>query len=138
MDEWLANSDYSKEVFLKHFEKMYKEHGYIKIKITTGKQRTNQQSKAMHVYCGLLAEAMNDAGYDIRKVLEMRPTLEIPWSKDLVKENLWRPIQKAMLNKESTKDPDRSEYTKVYETLNNFTATHFGIGLPFPSKEDMQ
>src|SRR3990167_1526269 len=64
------------------------------------KQRTNQQSKAVHLFCKILADTLNDMGLDQRKVL--KPGIEIPWTKDAVKTSIWHPIQEAMYNTNST------------------------------------
>ena len=70
-------------------------------------QRTIQQNKALHVLFQLLADELNNAGLDMRKTL--KPEVEIPWTPRNVKEFLWRPIQKAQLNKASTTELTTSE-----------------------------
>ena len=84
----------------------------------------------------MLAKELNDAGLDMKKTL--RPDIDIPWTCELAKSYLWKPIQKAVIDKESTTKADRSEYTKVYEVLNRHTAEKFGICVPWPSKENRQ
>ena len=54
------------------------------------KQRTTTQNKALHVYCGLVADALNDAGFDMRRFI--KPEIDIPWSMVSVKEHLWKVI----------------------------------------------
>jgi len=77
------------------------------IKIMATDKRTLKQNKSLHKYCELLADALNDAGLDMKKVL--RPTIDIPWTKTSVKEHLWKPIQEAMLSKESTTEMQTNE-----------------------------
>lgn len=97
--------------------------------------RTSQQNKAIHVYCGELAQALNGAGLDMRAVLAaMREGVEIPWSMTLVKDVIWRQIQNAMVDKESTTRLTPEQVSKVYEVCNRFTAERFGISMPFPSR----
>lgn len=95
---------------------------------------TPQQRKSLHLYCEMLANALNDAGYDMRKVLEMRPQMSIPWTKTSVKENLFKPILLAMEEKDSTEDMDNIEPSEVYEVLNRFTAQAFGVSVPWPDR----
>ena len=70
------------------------------------------QFKALHVWCGLQAAAMNDCGFEQMHWLELtKKGLEFPWSKDSVKENMFKPILKALTDKDSTTamrtvDPD--------------------------------
>jgi len=96
---------------------------------------TKKQLDSLHVYCGDLAEALNDAGWDQRKVL--KPGIDIPWTKLSVKEMLWKEVQKAMLHKESTTDLTTSEVTVVYEALNKGIAEKFGVAVGFPSEQEM-
>jgi len=62
--------------------------------ITAGKKpKTKSQRDSFHLWCGLLAEELNDAGLDQRVVLAaMKEGFEIPWQKLIVKENLWKPV----------------------------------------------
>lgn len=97
-------------------------------------QRTLQQNKALHVFFQNVADKLNEAGLDLRAVL--KPHVEIPWSKELVKEHLWRPIQELQLRKQSTTELTTDEVSKVYEVLNRFLGEKHGIYVPFPSEEE--
>lgn len=94
-------------------------------------QRTLQQNKALHKYFELLADALNDAGLDMKKVI----TVDVPWNADTVKQWLWKPVQKAQLLKESTTELTTAEVDKVYETVNRLMAEKFDLHVPFPSDE---
>lgn len=93
-------------------------------------QRTDQQNKALYLYFEMLSKALNDAGLDMRVVL--KPEVEIPWTKISVKEHLWRPIQKIMLDKESTTEANTSDYNKIYEVLHRHMAQKHGITVLWP------
>ena len=99
------------------------------------KQRTIQQNRAMHKYFQLVADRLNDAGLDMRIVL--KPEVEIPWAPASVKEYLWRPIQRLMLQKESTTMLTTRDIDRVYETLNRFLAEKHGVSEPWPSFDDL-
>lgn len=97
--------------------------------------RTDQQRKAIEVYCRNLAETLNLGGLDQRKVLAaMKEGAEIPWSQATCKENLWRTIQIALLNKKSTTKLLPPEVSRVYEVLNRFLVERFNVSIPFPSR----
>lgn len=98
-------------------------------------QRTTLQNKALHLYFQMLGDALNEAGLDMRKVLE--PGVEIPWNKDMVKNYLWRPIQQAQIGKESTTELETQEIDQVFETLNRHLADKFGVHIPWPSIEEI-
>ena len=100
-------------------------------KVTNEKQRTLSQNNALHLYFELIATEMNLAGYDLRETL---PKVDIPWSKDLVKEAIWKPIQLAWLKKESTIELTKSEVTEVYEIVNRWLS-ELKIEVEFPNIE---
>lgn len=97
--------------------------------------RTLQQNKALHVLFQLYANTLNEAGLDMRKTL--KPGVEIPWSGAAVKEYLWRPIQKAQLNKESTTELTTVEIDQVFDTINKYLGEKHGLHTPFPSIEQI-
>lgn len=98
------------------------------------KQRTSQQNKALHVYFQLVADILNDAGLDMRAVL--KPEVEIPWSRNTVKDFLWRPIQEIQLRKKSTTELTTKEIDLIFDTMNRHLAKH-GIHQAFPSIEEI-
>lgn len=97
------------------------------------KKRTNQQNKALHKLYQLLADELNEAGYDMKRTL--KHDVEIPWTAGTVKDYLWRPIQKAQLQKASTTELTTKEIDQVFETLNRHLASRIGIHVAFPSIE---
>ena len=62
--------------------------------------RTDLQNRSLHLWFTLLADALNEAGFDIRKTI--REGLEISWTPENVKELLWRPVMKTLVLKGST------------------------------------
>jgi hypothetical protein len=96
-------------------------------------KRTLTQNAAMHKFFELLAEDLNAAGLDMRHTL--KPEVEIPWTPATVKTHLWRPIQDAMLEKESTTELTTKEVNQVYEVLIRHMGEKFNITTAFPSEE---
>ncbi|MGB1317127.1 MAG: hypothetical protein ACPG5W_02910 [Flavobacteriales bacterium] len=97
------------------------------------KQRTIQQNKAMHKYFSLLAEALNDSGKDMKKVL--KPGVDIPWTTESVKNHLWRPIMGIMQGVESTTEQSTKDPQEIYEVLNRHIAQNHGVQVDWPSNE---
>lgn len=95
------------------------------------KQRTLTQNNSLHKYLELLADALNDAGLDMKRVLKQE--VDIPWTKESAKEFLWRPVQKVMINELSTADAETSEYSVIYNALSRHISEKFGIYIPWPS-----
>jgi len=94
------------------------------------KQRTIRQNSSLHLYFTQLAEAFNDAGYDIKKTLSQ--DIAHPWTGVLIKELLWRVAQDSYLGKKSTTRLNKDEVSKVYDIVNRFVGEKFGIHIPFP------
>lgn len=101
--------------------------------IDPDQKRTARQNRALHVLFDLFAQNLNDNGLDMKKTL--KPTVDIPWSAAGVKEYLWRPVQKAQLNKDSTTQLTTKEIDMVFDTLNKHMGEKFGLHVPFPSIE---
>lgn len=95
-------------------------------------QRTIQQNKALHLYCQMLSDALNDAGLDMKNTL--KPEIDIPWSADNVKDHLWKPVQLAVTGKKSTTELDTCNPSDVYEVLNRHIAEKFGINISWPNR----
>ena len=106
--------------------------GVYELKKVTG-NRTLSQNNALWMYFTLLAEALNDAGYDMKKTI--REDIDIPWSKDTIHSNLWLPVQKAMLDKKSTTQLNTDEVTKVYDVICREIGGRTGVMVEFPSIE---
>lgn len=96
-------------------------------------QRTILQNKALHKYFELLANALNDAGLDMKAVL--KPDVDIPWTKESVKNHLWRPIQDIMLGKESTTEMSTKDPSEIYHVLDRHISEKFGVHVEWPSDE---
>lgn len=98
------------------------------------KQRTDAQNKALHVYFEHVAKALNDAGFGLKTIIV---PIDTPFTKELVKQIIWRPIQEAVLNKTSTTElKSQKDIDAVYEVMNRWLA-EMGIHEDFPSVESM-
>lgn len=96
-------------------------------------QRTILQNKALHKYFELLAEALNNAGWDMKKTL--KEEVEIPWTKESVKNHLWRPIQEIMLSKHSTTELNTKNPSEIYAVLDRHLSSKTGVHVEFPKDE---
>jgi hypothetical protein len=95
-------------------------------------KRTYSQNNALHLYYEHLAQELNDSGWTIQKFLSH--AVEINWTKDLVKELLWRPIQKMLVEKQSTVQLDKiQEIDIIYDYINRHVSELCGIHVPFPN-----
>ena len=133
MTEQIINSQQSLDAYKAHLDDQFKKHGYLRLTIKNGKQRTLTQNGALHRYCAEVAIALNDAGFDFRTFV--KEGYPVPWSEDLAKDYIWRPIQKAITGKDSTTKPETHQYSIIYDSVNAKLAEH-GIFVPWPSKDE--
>lgn len=67
------------------------------------KTRSNLQNRALHLYYKLVANALLEVGYDFNYTNPISgEIISIPYTGDLVKEYIWRPMQETMFKIEST------------------------------------
>jgi len=102
-------------------------------------RRTSQQNRALHEYCSQLADALNEAGLDMKAVL--KPEVDISWTTDSVKEYIWKAFQKQVIGKKSTTQlKKQGDINKVYDHIIRYFAGHPTLKdlphIPFPSLEE--
>lgn len=105
--------------------------------IEKNKIRTTSQNSSIHLYCEMIAVALNDMGHTFSYLGVKGITLEIPYTMELVKATMWKPIQDALFGKKSTTELTTSEVSEVAAPLVRFFAER-DIDLPFPSMETKQ
>jgi hypothetical protein len=101
----------------------------------TDTKRTLSQNKSLHLMFEQLANELNDNGLDVRSTL--KEDIEIPWNAYLIKELIWKKVQKAQLGKESTTQLTTKEINQVFEVIARHLAQKFGIVIEFPSIETL-
>ena len=105
--------------------------------------RTDQQRKAIEVYCRELAKALNDAGYEMKAFFEAASSkVDIPWTQESVKEILWKTVQRPATisdefpeGKKSTTQLDIMEVDRVYSVLDMHISSNTGVHVEFPSED---
>jgi len=108
--------------------------GIYTVKSGIEQLRTYKQNRAMHLYFKMLAEALNDAGYDIKETIKA----DVPWTETSVKELIWRPIQQAITGKKSTTSIKKSDIDMIFDVINKNMGEKRGVSVPFPSEEEIR
>jgi len=112
------------------------EQGEVSIEVTKWKkQRSDKQNRALHLWYGQLAKAMNENGFDMRAVI--KEDIDLTWSSYSVKESLWRPVQKQLFGKKSTKSLTTEDINAIYDIINKVVGERTGLHVPFPSIETL-
>jgi hypothetical protein len=104
----------------------------IKISIDKDTKRTDRQGRALYLWFDLIAEAMTEAGYDMRNVIKV-PLTPTPY---LVKEQMWKPIQEKLFGTKSTAELQIDQIDKIQKIMSEAMARSLKIIVPFPSEPD--
>jgi hypothetical protein len=128
---WICNSSHTRETFLRQAKELMEERPYVVWDVDFGKPRTGKQNNALHVFCRLVAEELNKNGYSVESFF--KEGVEIPFSPEIVKEHIWKPIQKAITDKDSTADLTTLEIQSTYENVNR-ALSNKGVHIPWPQK----
>lgn len=100
------------------------------------KRRTSQQNRAMHLFFKQLSEVLVESGMDVRTTL--KTDFDLPFSPELVKELLWRPVMKAYKKKNSTTQLATTDIDKIYDIIARELGEKHGLEIPmFPSIESL-
>jgi hypothetical protein len=94
-------------------------------------KRTLLQNRALHKYFSLVADALNNGGYDMKTVLKVN----VQWTPITIKEVIWKSVQNALLNKRSTTNLLKKDVDLVYDNVNKILSDKYQISVPFPSEE---
>lgn len=114
--------------------KKFKERGAL-VNMSEEKDiRTGQQNSAIHLFCHKGATKLNETGQTFTMVVDGFE-VELQYSMTLFKNKIWRPIQMALFDKESTTELTRKEVSEVAKPIIAMLAK-MDINLPFPSKKD--
>lgn len=130
----IINNKSSLDSYINHLRGEFEKHKYLRMDMKTGKQRTNLQNASLNLYCRQCSDELNDRG--ITFSMFFKEGVEVPWTQDIFKDNVWRPVQRAICNEESTTKPHTTEYPKIYDFV-SMKMSQQGIFLPWPSKENM-
>ena len=107
-------------------------------KIQSATQRTNQQSKALWLFMTMLSKTLNEAGLEPRKVL--KPSYNLQWTKEMIHDNMWIPIQEALYGTNSTTFLHKQEQIdKIHEIIMRELGEKHNLEyIPFPVDEQKQ
>tara|TARA_R110001592_G_scaffold147583_2_gene372052 strand:+ start:1681 stop:2082 length:402 start_codon:yes stop_codon:yes gene_type:complete len=126
---WSICNDDQRRALLAYIEK--NKHKDICFKVVQA-TRTAQQNKGIHAYCREVANQMAAMGLDMREVL--KPTIEITPTMELIKNHIWKPVQKAITGEASTKAISKKDVDKVYQNIARHLSERYDISVPFGKK----
>ena len=136
MTEQIITNQHQLDSYYLFLKSKLEKEGAIKVNAKSAKQRTLTQNRALHKYFSMLADELNNAGYDFRTFI--KDGIAVPFTPDLVKEYIWRPVQRAVLQTESTTEADTVDYSQVYDVLNMHLITNKNIFVQWPDRHGPQ
>ena len=117
-DEWRIDCESKKKEFLKYFEAQWNEHHHLSVKMKTGKQISDPQFNAMHVYIRHIVADLTDKGITTKQFFN--DGFDLPWTEQIMKDNCWKPLQvwaTKKLEKDFKDNPDLKISTKDQKRL---------------------
>ena len=102
------------------------------------KTRTNTQNAALHLFFDWLAMELNAEGLTQKLVFDkLKDGSHAAWDRDSTK-NLWRIMQRALVQKNSTSELTTAEVDKIYQALQTFFMDRMNFTITeFPSRDDL-
>lgn len=104
--------------------------------VDDGKGMTAKQRGSLHVWCGQVAKVLNEAGELHEKIHPFTKKIVVcQWTKNSVKEDLYKPTLESYTKKTSTEDQTTTDPSLIAEGLAMAYSKYYGIVLPFwPSR----
>jgi hypothetical protein len=101
------------------------------------KRRSSLQNASLHKMFSDIASQLNEIGHTFNYTGFKGNNLELMYTGTLIKETLWRPIQIALFDIESTTQIDTNQLNKILDIITNHFAK-MGLQVVFPSKESLE
>lgn len=132
MERWLVGNKQQAEFFMRYVMKEAEE-GREKYYTIVNANRTNKQNNTLQLLFRRMAEALNDAGFEIPH--PFKPDLEIPYTESSIRELIYKPIIKAMFDADSSTTLTTTQFSEAMTTMVDAVCRNTGVNVPIPSQE---
>ena len=129
---WTVKNKDTAKFFIAYIENQV-EQGIDRVYTIEKADRTYRQNRTLHLLFRRMAEALNEAGFEIKH--PFKPDLEIPWSEHSVKDLLYRPIITSYFKVERSSLLDTAQLSESMEILVDAVNRNTGVYVPIPSQE---
>ncbi len=99
------------------------------------KKRTAKENSCIHMYFNLCAQELNELGHTFTFEGLKGSNIDLPWTGELFKNTVWRSLQIALTDKESTTECTNADIKLIYEALTKWF-NEKGVYIPYPSETD--
>lgn len=131
--------DFKKESDIKKARYVLEKHISSKSKCEVKKiirKRTLSQNSALHLFFTNIADQLNELGEVFNYTGFNGKEMDMMFTPELIKNTLWKQIQKALFGIDSTKDLDTKMINDILDVIINFFAKK-GIPITFPSQFEL-
>lgn len=129
---WKVTDKNTAKFFVAYIEDQV-EQGIDRVYTIQKMDRTYRQNRTIHLLFRRMAEALNDAGFEISH--PFKPDLEIPWSEESVKDLLYRPIISSYFKVDRSSLLDTAQLSESMEILVDAVNRNTGVLVHIPSQE---
>jgi hypothetical protein len=98
--------------------------------------RTSKQNAALHLFYTIIANELNESGATYYYKGVTGKIFEMPYTTMIVKEFIWKPIQREMFKIKSTTKLDTQKINAITDVISKAFSEH-GLVLEFPSIEKL-
>lgn len=116
---------------------LFIQRGYTVDFIKKQNTRTTRQNSALHLLFTIIANQLNNLGMDYKYFGLKGQVLSTRHTTNTVKEFIWRPIQVALFDIQSTRKINTEQINEIVDVLVNYFGEK-GVVLQFPSKETLR
>ena len=99
--------------------------------------RTTKQNSALHLLFTIVSSQLNEMGIEFQYFGLKGQVLSVRHTPHLVKEMVWKPIQKALFDIESTTKINTQQINEIVDILAKYFSER-GVVIQFPSKEQIE
>jgi hypothetical protein len=132
MERWLVEKKQDAEFFNK-FVLSEVEAGRGRLYTIVRANRSNKQNNTLHLLFRQLAEALNEAGFEIPH--PFKRDLEIPYTEHSVKDLLYRPIVESLYGESSSAKLDAQQMSESMDILVDAVNRNTGVLVQVPTQE---
>ena len=129
---WTVKNQDTAKFFIAYIEDQV-EQGIDRVYTIEKADRTYRQNRTIHLLFRRMAEALNDAGFEIRH--PMKADLEIPYSEESVKELLYKPIITSYFKVNRSSELNTEQLSESMEILVDAVNRNTGVYVHIPSQE---
>ena len=99
--------------------------------------RTTRQNSALHLLFTIVSSQLNEMGIEFQYYGLKGKVLSVRHTPHLVKEHIWRPIQKSLFDIDSTTKINTEQINEIVDVLAKYFAER-GVVIQFPSKDQIE